>query len=879
MFYMLALRWLVTFVMLFTAVCEPVLMVVFLIVDDYKPHQLYWDGPIVTGFNISCWCVAIQVMVAIGSAFAYEKGPCRKVGRLMSMGLFFIVVLPFYVIFQAFLMFVSIFRLRCLRRASWVVTARDGRNRAADCSSLVDWEGHDVEAGPLGKLDVSASGLARTTMSAEQEPDPEAAPRDSVANSPPWRIRWAFLVLALSCVVAHVYFIGWILTYGINPDFHAISSICFVTADVIGLLVGTLFLVPGVLAARPMSPSTWRRGPLTRRLVTRNPKLACTVCRYKEPIEDLEQTLKAALRIQCRGQLDVYVLDDGYFLMTEAERLSYCHRIQAVAGVHLAGPAWEHTDHLYRDDCATELFHWTVRPASASEAGLHVVARKKPIHDHYKAANLNNLLYNYLSHTCGANGSMQAQPPDFILFLDIDMVPSPHVFECVLPYFFSADDEAEPRPALDDLAFVQFPQRFHNLGQSRDFTNAGNEFMFDGKLINLGSVGLVPFCGTNAVWRTDVLYAIGGLQYGSLTEDANTSYVAHTAGWRSAYCATTLAIGEAPDQIQSAMGQRGRWAQGAVEMLLQRVFPRRNHELTPSRFVKPIESFGGALQFTSLAPRLGVWREFFVHFLYFDSLIYPISSLGALLYVATAILYLLRDEAPVKPKDLPTFMLLWLPLFLARTVCAISAYPFVSMFSIWRAQQAWFGYSLCILKAAYDACKEYVFPCLRKGWFNTGARGRKFPWQQCYLIVLAFAILAAIVYRLVAVVLYLKWALTGAGHGTAHEQHHRAWNALCSCSIAIGLLCHLKDWVLQAVFSLSGVSVQDVAGPKSPLRDFEELSRATEEHYREGRRRYKSRIMQLAVAVLVGALMCFAWIALWKMRARGHSFCTFYWCD
>merc|ERR1719401_2401650 len=115
--------------------------------------------------------------------------------------------------------------------------------------------------------------------------------------------------------------------------------------------------------------------------------------------------------------------------------------------------------------------------------------------------------------------------------------------------------------------------------------HAGNEIMFDGKLINLSNIGLVPFNGTNAVWRTDVLYMIGGLQYGSMTEDANTSYAAHCAGWRSAYSTQSEVVGEAPDEIDQAMGQRGRWAQGAVEMLLQRACPRRDRRLADPNFV------------------------------------------------------------------------------------------------------------------------------------------------------------------------------------------------------------------------------------------------------------------------------------------------------
>ena len=47
---------------------------------------------------------------------------------------------------------------------------------------------------------------------------------------------------------------------------------------------------------------------------------------------------------------------------------------------------------------------------------------------------------------------------------------------------------------------------------------------------NRSRVGLAPFAGTNAIWGLSSLYVIGGFQYGSVTEDANTGFAAHRHG-------------------------------------------------------------------------------------------------------------------------------------------------------------------------------------------------------------------------------------------------------------------------------------------------------------------------------------------------------------
>merc|ERR1712139_670677 len=124
------------------------------------------------------------------------------------------------------------------------------------------------------------------------------------------------------------------------------------------------------------------------------------------------------------GLLDLYILDDGYFLKSDEEQQDFVRYMHRIVGVDGEPAVWQHTDELYRPDCATEMWFLTLRQSLPNVPGVHIIARKKPRESHFKAGNLNNFLFNYLSHTCSDDNP----PPDFVLILDHDMVPSASVF-------------------------------------------------------------------------------------------------------------------------------------------------------------------------------------------------------------------------------------------------------------------------------------------------------------------------------------------------------------------------------------------------------------------------------------------------------------------
>ena len=143
--------------------------------------------------------------------------------------------------------------------------------------------------------------------------------------------------------------------------------------------------------------------------------------------------------------------------------------------------------------------------------------------------------------------------PEFMVILDHDMLPLRNIV-------LQAGDTMQSKP---DCAFVQFPQRFYDI-EGSDMLYSGNEIFFDGIQINRGRAGLATFAGTNAMWRLSSLYDIGGLQYGTLTEDTQTGRAAHVRGrcLERAYCRLTDPICGCKPCVRRRRCHQRRWAVG-----------------------------------------------------------------------------------------------------------------------------------------------------------------------------------------------------------------------------------------------------------------------------------------------------------------------------
>jgi len=328
-------------------------------------------------------------------------------------------------------------------------------------------------------------------------------------------------------------------------------------------------------------------------------------------------------------------------------------------------------------------------------------------------------------------------------------------------------------------------------------------------------------------------------------------------------------VGEAPDEIDQAMGQRGRWAQGAVEMLLQRCCPRRDRRLTDPAFARIPHELSDHITMLTAPPKLSFLRLFLLHTVYFDSMVYPLSSLGALCFWLMSSLYLVFNASPIMPECMRTFLIMWLPLLMLKFFCTMKAYPHVSVFTLWRAQQAWFAYSLAIVKATLDALKGYAFPRLQNGWFNTGAKRKGIRASKYYPASLVICTLGFMCYRTLATVFTVVptyWSRSL----TATLKPPRLWETMSSQIFGICVLYLLKDWaweslpgdeVLKIEHDSSQLEEQNVSdkGKACATYDFEQLLQRMDNNFRTGRLRYPSRLLQVLTLVACGALVNYIW--------------------
>ena len=104
----------------------------------------------------------------------------------------------------------------------------------------------------------------------------------------------------------------------------------------------------------------------------------------------------------------------------------------------------------------------------------------------------------------------------------------------------------------------------------------------------------------------------------SVTEDFATCMRLHAAGWRTVFHNRILASGLAPEDLRSALGQRLRWAQGTIQVLL------RQNPLT----------MGGL----SLGQRLS----------YFETMWSYMYGFAAIIYLAAGPVFLLFGIPPVR---------------------------------------------------------------------------------------------------------------------------------------------------------------------------------------------------------------------------------------
>ncbi len=241
--------------------------------------------------------------------------------------------------------------------------------------------------------------------------------------------------------------------------------------------------------------------------------------------------------------------------------------------------------------------------AMAEQLGMGYLRREG--NEHAKAGNLNHAL----KHTSG----------EFILQLDADHVPLPHILDRLLGFF--ADD---PR-----MGFVQSPQDFYNLDAFTYEVNESGQRLWEEQRLFFGvvqpgkdSLNSTFFCGSCAVIRRSALDEIGGFSTDSITEDIETSLKLHARGWRSAFYGESLAYGLAAGSAVAFHTQHLRWGQGAMQVL-RKYNPLTYPGLSPAQRI----SYFGSLTAYGVGPQKLVF--YLAPLVYFLTGTLPIRAMNA----------------------------------------------------------------------------------------------------------------------------------------------------------------------------------------------------------------------------------------------------------
>nr|ACX56231.1 cellulose synthase 3 [Saprolegnia monoica] len=546
------------------------------------------------------------------------------------------------------------------------------------------------------------------------------------------------------------------------------------------------------------------------------PTVDVFLCHYSEPVVDSMKTIKNILAMQYPPELlHVWICDDGYtrsvwdannhFKVTvNTKNIEMCGDIRGdVARMmheRVVGPvqddaslkAWRRQHSSVRElkkdgakgvqrrDCAVGSLSDDYDYRDRGLPRVTFVGRMKPEEHHAKAGNINNVLFNE-----GADGK-------YILILDNDMKPHPKFLLAVLPFFFSEGEAVDGggRQYSDDIswnqvAYVQTPQYFEDTPQITEMGDPcghKNTIFFDAVQCGRDGFDSAAFAGTNAVFRRQAFDSIGGIQYGTQTEDAFTGNILHGAGWDSIYFRKDfegepkdrirLCEGAIPETVAASLGQKKRWAMGAVQILLMKGDSEVDPDWRPPRVPAPDPK-----------PSLVFPRKIF----FYDSVFYPFGSIPALCYVFIAIYYLITGSAPIYTPG-QNLLYTFLPLMLVRWMLSLLANRTVDSNDVWRAQQTWFSYSFITALAIGEAVRWRLTGVI-SAWANTGA-GQKTSWTEIPNVLMYFTLVVS--------------QFVGLTRFFEYENATSPWNYISAMFFGF--------WIMSNLYPMAKMSISEYAG-------------------------------------------------------------------
>lgn len=244
---------------------------------------------------------------------------------------------------------------------------------------------------------------------------------------------------------------------------------------------------------------------------------------YNEDPELLAGTLAAAKSmVYPQGKIKIWLLDDG-------------------------GTEQKRTDKDPQKAIAATRRHEQLK-ALCDAMEVNYLTRKR--NEHAKAGNMNEALKVTNGELVVVFDADHAPVRTFMRETVTYFLDDPKLFLAQTPHFF-----LNPDPLEKNL------QTFHNMPSE-------NEMFYSGVQTGLDKWDASFFCGSGAVLRREALDTTGGFAGQSITEDCETALALHSNGWHSVYINKPLIAGLQPETFDSFIGQRARWCQGMLQILI-----------------------------------------------------------------------------------------------------------------------------------------------------------------------------------------------------------------------------------------------------------------------------------------------------------------------
>ncbi|MCA1441462.1 UDP-forming cellulose synthase catalytic subunit [Ensifer sp. IC4062] len=329
--------------------------------------------------------------------------------------------------------------------------------------------------------------------------------------------RWRLIALAFgtAIVLRYVYWRTTDTLPPVNQPENFIPGFLLYLAEMysVMMLALSLFVVAMPLPPRPSRVAT----------AAKYPKVDVFVPSYNEEASLLANTLAAAKAMDYPAdKLTVWLLDDGG-TKQKRDSTSLVEAQRAAAR------------HLQLQELCDDL-------------GVRYLTRDR--NEHAKAGNLNNGMLHADGELIAVFDADHAPARDFLLETVGYFEDDPRLFLVQTPHFF-----LNPDPLERNLrTFEKMPSE--------------NEMFYGIIQRGLDKWNAAFFCGSAAVLRRTALDDAGGFSGSSITEDCETALALHGRGWNSVYVDRPLIAGLQPATFASFIGQRSRWAQGMMQILM-----------------------------------------------------------------------------------------------------------------------------------------------------------------------------------------------------------------------------------------------------------------------------------------------------------------------